>query len=108
YLHRRGFLRGTLALGAAAFTTPGLFADQLLPTPPMTEWPFYPDKLPLDTDNDLIIVNNSLTPAVGDITHLTGRILDRTRSPVKESKMGEYSAHFEIVLGRTPDENATR
>ena len=38
------------------------------------EGPFYPDKLPLDTDNDLLIVNDVITPAVGEITHLSGRI----------------------------------
>ena len=41
----------------------------------MTEGPYYPDKLPLDTDNDLIIIKDSTTPAVGEITHLTGRVL---------------------------------
>ena len=59
---RRLFL-GTL--GAAFFTTRGLFAEALVGTPPQTEGPFYPDKLPLDQDNDLIILNNSLTPADG-------------------------------------------
>ena len=75
YLTRRGWLRGGLALGVAAFFTPGVFADQLERTPRLTEGPFYPDKLPLDTDNDLLIVNDSITPAVGDVTHLTGRVL---------------------------------
>ena len=82
---RRGFLRGGLALGVAAFTTPGAFADELTRTPAQTEGPFYPDKLPLDTDNDLIIVNDKLTPAVGEITHLTGRILDATGSPIRNA-----------------------
>ncbi len=50
------------ALGAAFFTTRGLFAEQLIRTPSLTEGPFYPDKLPLDTDNDLIIVNDKITP----------------------------------------------
>ena len=52
--------------------------------PPLTEGPFYPDKLPLDTDNDLIIVNDHVTPAVGEITHLTGRILGSDRDPRAE------------------------
>src|SRR5439155_20233104 len=56
------------AVGAALFTAPGLFAEELLRTPPQTEGPFYPDKLPLDTDNDLLIVNDAITPAVGEIT----------------------------------------
>ena len=79
---RRMFLG---ALGVSFFTTPGLFAENLFPTPPLTEGPFYPDKLPLDTDNDLIIVNNSLTPAIGEITHLTGRVLNPTGTPIKDA-----------------------
>jgi protocatechuate 3,4-dioxygenase beta subunit len=82
-LSRRGALRGGMTLGALALFTPGVFAEQLARTPGMTEGPFYPDKLPLDTDNDLIIVNNSLTPAVGEITHLTGRVLSASGEPVR-------------------------
>lgn len=82
-LTRRGFLRGGLVLGTSMFTVPGLFAEQLAKTPPTTEGPFYPDKLPLDTDNDLLILNNSITPSVGEITHLTGRVLDQTGVPVR-------------------------
>lgn len=37
----------------------------------MTEGPFYPDKMPLDTDNDLLIVNDSITPAVGEVTYVS-------------------------------------
>src|SRR5437762_1526910 len=85
FLTRRGFLHGSLALGALAFTTRGLFAEELARTPRLTEGPFYPDKLPLDTDNDLIIVNNSITPAVGEITHLTGKVLDTSGSPIKDA-----------------------
>src|SRR5436305_8252934 len=84
---RRGFLGSTLALGAAAFTTRGLFAEELAlaRTPGMTEGPFYPPKLPLDTDNDLIIINDSITPAVGEITHLTGRILSASGEPIRNA-----------------------
>jgi protocatechuate 3,4-dioxygenase beta subunit len=81
---RRRFLGG-LALGAMAFTAPGAFAEELLRTPLQTEGPFYPDKLPLDTDNDLIILNDALTPAVGTITHLGGKILDARGNPVRNA-----------------------
>lgn len=81
---RRLFL-GTLAAGAAYFTTPGAFADDLVKTPRQTEGPFFPDKLPLDTDNDLIILNDALTPAIGEITHLGGRILDASGNPVRNA-----------------------
>jgi protocatechuate 3,4-dioxygenase beta subunit len=79
---RRSLLQSGLALGAAAFLTPGAFADQLDRTPRLTEGPFYPDRLPLDTDNDLLIVNNSITPAVGEVTHLTGRVLSASGEPI--------------------------
>lgn len=82
--NRRLFLRG-IAVGAAAFTTPGLFAQELARTPAQMEGPFYPDRLPLDTDNDLIIVNNAMTPAVGEITHVTGRILGANGSPIRNA-----------------------
>lgn len=74
---------GSLAAGAAFFTTRGLFAEELARTPSRTEGPFYPDKLPLDQDNDLIILGDSLTPAVGEIAQLHGRILDVTGTPLK-------------------------
>jgi protocatechuate 3,4-dioxygenase beta subunit len=54
-------------------------------TPRQTEGPFYPDKLPLDTDNDLLIINDNMTPAVGEITHLTGRILDARGEPIRNA-----------------------
>jgi protocatechuate 3,4-dioxygenase beta subunit len=79
------FLGSGLALGAAAFNVRGAFAEELVKTPPQTEGPFYPDKLPLDTDNDLLIVNDAITPAVGDVTHLSGRILDAKGDPLKNA-----------------------
>jgi protocatechuate 3,4-dioxygenase beta subunit len=62
---------------------PGALAEELTKTPRQTEGPFYPIKLPLDTDNDLLIINDSLTAAVGEITHLSGRILDPTGVPLR-------------------------
>src|SRR5438094_4234573 len=81
---RRVFLAG-IAAGSAALLTPGLFAEELVRTPAQTEGPFFPDKLPLDTDNDLIIINDALTPAVGEITHLTGKVLDARGKPVRNA-----------------------
>lgn len=85
HVSRRHFLGGLTALGVTAWTTPGAFADELARTPRMTEGPFYPDKLPLDTDNDLIVLNDKLTPAVGEITHLSGRILGPSGEPLRNA-----------------------
>ena len=85
---RRRFLRGmTCGVAGVSMTrflsVPGLFAQERMLTAAEEEGPFYPDHLPLDTDNDLLIVNDSLTPAVGDITHLSGRILDARGDPIR-------------------------
>src|SRR4030088_1605551 len=81
---RRGFLK-KLGLASALFATPGAFAQELVLTPAQTEGPYYPDKLPLDTDNDLLIINNRITPAVGQITYVSGRVLDAGGSPVRNA-----------------------
>ena len=72
---RREFFASSLAVGAVALAGRNAFAEELTKTPSQTKGPFYPDKLPLDTDNDLIVVNDGITPAVGDITHLTGKVM---------------------------------
>ncbi|HVS35839.1 MAG TPA: intradiol ring-cleavage dioxygenase [Gemmataceae bacterium] len=85
FVNRRRFLGGSLAvgLGAAAFgKVRGAFAEALSRTPRLTEGPFYPPKLPLDTDNDLLVINDAITPAVGDVAHLTGRILSASGEPI--------------------------
>lgn len=98
---RRLFL-GTLT--ASLFTTRGLFAEQLLlPSPALTEGPFYPDKLPLDQDNDLIKIGDSTTPAVGQITHLTGRILNASGSPVKNATIEIWQCDANAVYLHTAD-----
>lgn len=80
---RRSFLNRTM-LSAAVLATPGAFAEALA-TPPQTAGPFYPNHLPLDTDNDLLILNDNITPADGEVTHLTGRILDTNGSPIRNA-----------------------
>lgn len=103
FVTRRGFLQGGLAFGTAFFTTPGLFAEQLLRTPSQTEGPFYPDKLPLDTDNDLIIVNDKLTPAIGDITYLTGKVLGPTGSPIRGATVEIWQCDANAVYLHSAD-----
>jgi protocatechuate 3,4-dioxygenase beta subunit len=80
---RRRVLTG-FALGAAALGARGAFA-QALATAVTGDGPYYPDRLPLDTDNDLIIVNDSLSRAVGDITHFTGRLFAENGAPVRNA-----------------------
>ena len=108
---RRRFLQ-TAGLSAASLYVPGVFAQQLTLTPPQMEGPFYPNKLPLDTDNDLLILNDALTPGVGEITHVTGRILDASGAPIRNALVeiwqcdanGAY-VHSRSANGRKRDGN---
>ncbi len=102
---RRSFL-GAIASGAALLATGSLFADELSLTPRRTEGPFYPDVLPLDTDNDLLIVNNSITPAVGEVTHLSGRVLTSSGSPIRNATVEIWQCDANQVYLHTRDSSS--
>jgi protocatechuate 3,4-dioxygenase beta subunit len=84
---RRRVLRlGGLAVAAWSARGIGLsdaFAQALVQTPAQTEGPFYPDHLPLDKDNDLVLIEPGQTVAGGEITHLSGRVLSQAGSPLR-------------------------
>ncbi len=90
-LSRRRLVQ-SLTLTAAGLWAPGAFAELLTLTPDMTEGPFFPDKLPLDQDNDLIRMTDHTTPAVGTITNLSGRVLDKNGNPVKDALVELWQA----------------
>jgi len=110
---RRHFLKSS-ALTAAGlaipsfWTTRGAFAEALQLTPRQTEGPFYPDRLPLDTDNDLIIVNDEITPAIGDVTHLSGKLLDAKGDPIKDALVEIWQVDGNGVYLHTRDRHEQR
>ncbi|HSS65316.1 MAG TPA: protocatechuate 3,4-dioxygenase [Gammaproteobacteria bacterium] len=65
-----------LAIGVSGIAGAGSAAAALLATPAQTRGPFYPQQLPLDSDNDLVQVAGKSTLAKGEITDLRGRVLD--------------------------------
>jgi len=81
---RRGFLR-TIGAGAALTALPASLAGSLALTPTQTEGPFYPDHLPLDTDNDLLRVNDAEKQADGVITYLSGRLVTPEGEPLRDA-----------------------
>ena len=81
---RRAFIKNSLSV-SSLLCVPGLMAEALSLTPYQTEGPFYPDKMPLDTDNDLIILNDSLTPAVGTVAYLSGKVTDIKGNPLRNT-----------------------
>ena len=70
-MRRRRFIGSStlLALAGSAGAAPA-------PTPRQTAGPFYPQRLPLDHDNDLVSVTGAPGPARGTVLHLAGRVLD--------------------------------
>lgn len=105
---RRQLLRSAAFGAAALYGAPGLFAEELVRTPAQTEGPFYPNHLPLDTDNDLLIVNDSITPAVGEITHLSGRLLDARGEPIRNATIEIWQVDGQGAYLHTGSNNGDR
>lgn len=86
---RRRLLAGSLsALGVMALAAAGrLSAAELLRTPPQTQGPFYPLRLPLDSDNDLVMVKGASGLAKGEISHVVGRVLDERGRPIDRARV---------------------
>jgi len=79
-------IMGGVALAAAALPLRGSLAA-LLPTPAQTAGPFYPDELPLDSDNDLVRVAGEAAAALGTVTHVTGRVLDSSGRAIERARV---------------------
>ena len=78
---RRRVLSAGLALTAFATAAPAL-ALELALTPGQTPGPFYPNRLPLDSDNDLVAVAGRAQGAAGTVSHVMGRVLDSAGNPL--------------------------
>lgn len=83
-INRRHFMR-TAGFGTALLAIPGLPAATPVLTPATGSGPFYPDHLPLDTDNDLIVINEASDPALGEICYVSGRVLGPDGAPVRHA-----------------------
>src|SRR5262245_33937454 len=81
-LKRRDLVLG----GAAALLAPSALAAEgrrLVITPGQTEGPVYPVSFPADSDNDLVRVQGRAADALGRVTHIVGRVLDKRGEPVR-------------------------
>jgi protocatechuate 3,4-dioxygenase beta subunit len=68
--------RRALTLLAPALLLPASVLAAVAPTPGTTQGPFYPARLPMDNDADLVRVDGADWEAFGKILHLGGRVLD--------------------------------
>jgi protocatechuate 3,4-dioxygenase beta subunit len=80
-LSRRRLLQA--AASGLVLLLPAAEASLAAPTPAQPRGPFYPDRLPLDKDNDLVRVEGRDGLASGEITDLRGRVLDLNDRPVE-------------------------
>jgi protocatechuate 3,4-dioxygenase beta subunit len=102
--NRRLFLASSaVALASPIWTVRGAYAEELTRTPAQTEGPFYPNRLPLDTDNDLLVINDGITPGVGTVTHLTGKVLDAKGDPLKNAVVEIWQCDANGVYLHTAD-----
>jgi protocatechuate 3,4-dioxygenase, beta subunit len=99
---RRRLLR--LGAMAAIFAArPGAYAEELARTPEQTEGPFFPDRLPLDTDNDLLRIGDASSPADGQVTWFSGRVLDAAGNPLRGAlvEIWQCDAHGAYLHSRS-------
>jgi protocatechuate 3,4-dioxygenase beta subunit len=111
---RRRMLGAALA-GAALAAVPWRAGAQGVPrlaTPRQTEGPFYPDRLPVDDDNDLVAVKGQPGIARGEIlllagavTDLGGRPLGGVRVEIWQCDAGGRYHHSRDSSGSAPDPN---
>ena len=85
-MQRRRLILGAAALGLTSASLPSI-AQGVLLTPRQTEGPFYPPRLPADQDSDLVSVKGASGRAKGEITHLSGRILDARGRPLRSVRV---------------------
>src|SRR5437868_698703 len=112
--------RRVLRSGVAFVATATAFAllrsaggETLPPTPMQTAGPFYPQRFPADSDNDLVHVAGHRHAARGTVTQVTGRILDAEGRPLAGAKVeiwqadvnGRYHDLRDDHAGPGPDEN---
>lgn len=80
---RRRFLQGMVS-GVGLAATPGIAATL---TPRQSAGPFYPEQLPLDNDNDLVRVGEQTQRAQGQVSDLSGRLLDRNGRAIQDTRI---------------------
>lgn len=80
---RRAFL--SKLTGLTLFSVP-CFARAMV-TPSQSLGPFYPLKIPLDSDADLTVVSGRDGRATGEITNLYGQVLSSDGEPVPDARI---------------------
>lgn len=107
-LRRRQLLIGAAACTVPAFALPASASTGLIVTPGQTEGPFYPVKLPPDMDADLVRVQGQAAQAVGQVTHVSGRVLDKRGAMVKGAMLEIWQCDSNGVYNHPGDNGQKR
>lgn len=113
WIGRRTVLVGLSSAGASLFIPGGASAGQTGPvaTPRQTLGPFYPEDWLGDADNDLVLVTGEAAKAMGQVVHVSGRVLDISGQPVPGARVeiwqcdagGVYRHSLDMDEGRPRD-----
>ncbi|MDP9138386.1 MAG: protocatechuate 3,4-dioxygenase [Pseudomonadota bacterium] len=109
WIGRRRLVLG-ISAAAASLLVPGLKFTQaaLIASPRQTEGPFYPDDWDGDADNDLVVVAGEAARAMGQVTHVEGRVLDILGAPVPETEVEIWQCDAQGVYRHPRDERGGR
>src|SRR5690606_2947401 len=81
------------AYGAATYACGIGWAVELTRGAARTQGPFYPNKPPPDTDNELFIINDRTDAAVREVTHLTAVVRDGRGEPLRNALVAPWQCH---------------
>ena len=107
---RRHVVRG-LAATAAFGLMPNPLAvakNDRIPTPRQTEGPFYPVEWAGDIDNDLVVVQGAAARALGQVTHVMGRVMDVSGTPIDGAVLEIWQCDSKGVYRHPGDRDPAR
>ena len=85
--YRRKLITSGAKLAALLAMPQVTAASRLTPTPWQSAGPFYPVRVPADSDNDLVRVAGQSNPANGQVTHIFGRVTDTSGRPLRQAQV---------------------
>jgi protocatechuate 3,4-dioxygenase, beta subunit len=107
---RRSVLTGLTAV-ANVLWLPGSVALAQKPfvrTPRQTEGPFYPVDWSGDIDHDLVVVTGEEARAMGQVTHISGRVLDLAGQPLVGVTVEIWQCDAKGIYRHPRDASASR
>jgi protocatechuate 3,4-dioxygenase beta subunit len=96
-LSRRELLEIAVGLGGctlcATASTTVAHAQERTFTQPMVQGPYYPQRKPRDQDADLTTIRGGSGRALGQIVHVTGRVVNENGEPVSGARIEVWQAN---------------